>query len=67
MNAEYIELRLPMANWLEAHAEFRGLTLKELVAHILLSYQEEWEDSENGEDENFDEETGDEEEGDASK
>jgi len=57
MGEEYIELRPAMADWLKAHAESRGVTLRELVAHILLSYQEEWEDLD--EEESADEEEGD--------
>lgn len=51
METEYLEIRPLMAEWLKDHAESRGLTLKELVAHILLSYREEWEESEISEEE----------------
>jgi hypothetical protein len=62
MTTEYIELRPPMARWLKANAESRGLTLQELVAHILSSYQEEWEDLEENTEETENGENGEDEE-----
>ena len=43
---ETIELRQLMVAWLMEIAEENGVTLQELVTHILLRYREGWENSE---------------------
>ena len=55
MPTEYVEIRPQMAEWLNTIAEPRGVTLQELVTHILLLYVEEWEDSDEDQEEDEDE------------
>ncbi|MCX6651743.1 MAG: hypothetical protein NT137_00080 [Methanomassiliicoccales archaeon] len=56
MATERIELRPPMAEWLKDYADTMGVTLQELVTHILLRYREEFESSDELEDESEDDE-----------
>lgn len=41
MSTQYIEIRLPMLDWLMEEADAKGATLQEYVIHIILKYQAE--------------------------